>query len=185
MSISEFELLKIDIPPCPNDYPTIPPTCSPVVNRLASRINESLENLSSTAEKVDVERQQTLIRLNEIFLQIRTYLEQRYHQSEQQIKSSYALFDQQIYDLKLRLSEIREELIQHFSSLDSDSDGDAAFNFEKYRYLEMLINRTLSKPMEKPRFIIELNQIERLNDCLTVRVEERSRTPLYRTFSVG
>ncbi|CAF0932381.1 unnamed protein product [Rotaria sp. Silwood1] len=163
-----------------NDKPPIPPTRHPMVNRLTSSIDESLVNLTLLSQNAEIEQERTLFELQQIFIQFRTYIEKYYHQYDYEIKTSYAKYDQHLHELKLRLKQVRQQLIQNFTSIpnnDNDND-DYSFDINKYRYLEMLTTKTLNQTMDEqkllPKYRIKLNNLERLDDMISIQCEHNS-----------
>ena len=144
-----------------------------MVNRLTSNVDESLVNLNTVAQKAQRERDEKLQELDQIFIDLRTHLEHRYRQYATKIKSSYDYYDQHLHRLKCQLEHIREELINNFTSVESDENEENLFNMEKYRCLEMLtsqtINQTINEQTVKPNYRIELTDIEHMDHCYVVQ----------------
>ena len=197
--------LQITVGTALDDTPPIPPTRYPMINRLTSNIDESLVNLNSSSQKAQLDQEQALNGLDQVFMQLRAHLEQRYRQFEHKIKSSFAQYDQYLFELKSRLKQVREELILNFTSRDStDNDHENyTFDSEKYRHLEMLTSRTINQTLDeqsvKPSFRIELKSLEQLDHCFNIQSDEESSeiasstqhdssrdiTPIQRRMSVG
>jgi hypothetical protein len=198
--------LQITIGTALDDKPPIPPTRFPMVNRLTSNIDESLVNLNSSSQKAQLDQEQAMNELDQVFMQLRNHLEQRYRQFEYKIKSSFTQYDQYLYELKSRLKQVRDELIANFTCQDStDNDHEHyIFDSEKYRHLEMLTSRTINQTIDeqtvKPRFHIELKNLDQLDDCFALQCDEkpapeivqstpynssRDVTPVQRRMSVG
>lgn len=177
-----------------------------MVNRLTSNIDESLVNLNSSSQKAQLDQEQALNELDQVFMQLRAHLEQRYRQFEYNIKSSFTQYDQYLYELKSRLKQVRDELILNFTCGDSTDDDHEHYTFdsEKYRHLEMLTSRTINQTIDeqtvKPRFHIELKSLEQLDDCFNIQCDaqppsdvaespqynsSRDVTPIQRRMSVG
>jgi hypothetical protein len=187
-----------------NDKPPIPPTRHPMINRLTSSIDESLVNLSLLSQDAQLEQERTLYELEQIFIQFRRYIEKFYRQYEYEIKSSYANYDQHLYELILRLKQVREELIQSCISTDND---DYLFDINKYRYLEMLTTQTLNQTMKEkkilPKYRFKLNNLNQLDQIFIIQSEQkpsniilqtdnidnndlsREITPIQRSLSIG
>jgi len=187
-----------------NDKPPIPPTRHPMINRLTSSIDESLVNLSLLSQDAQLEQERTLYELEQIFIQFRRYIEKYYRQYEYEIKSSYANYDQHLYELILRLKQVREELIQSCISTDND---DYLFDINKYRYLEMLTTQTLNQTMKEkkilPKYRFKLNNLNQLDQIFVIQSEQkpsniilqtdnidnndlsREITPIQRSLSIG
>jgi len=187
-----------------NDKPPIPPTRHPMINRLTSSIDESLVNLSLLSQDAQLEQERTLYELEQIFIQFRRYIEKYYRQYEYEIKSSYANYDQHLYELILRLKQVREELIQSCISTDND---DYLFDINKYRYLEMLTTQTLNQTMKEkkilPKYRFKLNNLNQLDQIFIIQSEQkpsniilqtdnidnndlsREITPIQRSLSIG
>ena len=143
-----------------------------MVNRLTSNVDESLVNLNAVAQRAQKERDETLQELDQLFIQLRTHLEHRYRQYATKIKSSYDNYDQHLHQLKCQLEQIREELINSFTSRESDKSDENLFNLEKYRCLELLtsqtISQTINEPTAKPNYRIELTDIEHMDHCYVI-----------------
>ena len=197
--------MKINIGADNDDKPPIPPTHHPMVNRLTSSIDESLVNLTLVSQHAENEQERALYELEQIFIQFRTYIERRYRQLEYEIKSSYAHYDQHLYELKSRLKQVRQQLIHNFTSFqNNDNDNDNySFDVNKYRYLEMLTTQTLNQTINEqkimPKYRIALNNINQLDNCLLIECDQtclgthiidkndssREITPIQRSISVG
>ncbi|CAF0859347.1 unnamed protein product [Rotaria sordida] len=163
-----------------NDKPPVPPTRHPMVNRLTSSIDESLVNLTFLSQDAELEQERILCELQQIFKQLRSYIEKYYHQYEYEIKTSYSNYDQHLYELKLRLKQVRQQLIHNFSSMqtnDNDND-DYSFDINKYRYLEMLTTKTLNQTIDEqklsPKYRIKLNNLDRLDEIFSIQCEQNS-----------
>lgn len=180
-----------------HDQPPIPPTRHPMVNRLTSTIDESLVNLTILSQDAQREQDRYLYELEQIFLQLRRAIEQYYREYEQQIKSSFVNYDQHLFELKSRLRQVREELIDNFSSMNGNHD-DYLFDIDKYRYLEMLTTQTLNQTMKEkkilPKYRISLNHFEQLKQIFSIQSQTNSLphddlprdiTPKQRSLSVG
>jgi hypothetical protein len=180
-----------------------------MVNRLTSTIDESLVNLTLLSQDAETEQQRALYELEQLFIQFRTYIEKRYRQYEYDIKSVYANYDQHLYELKSRLKQVRQQLVQSFSSVqnhDNDND-DYTFDINKYRYLEMLTTETLNQTMKDikilPKYQIKLNNIDQFDQFIFIQCEQipsriisqtddrvlndfsRETTPIQRSMSIG
>lgn len=168
-----------------------------MVNRLTSTIDESLVNLTLLAQDAKMEQERVLYELERIFLQLRRSTEKYYHQYENEIKSSYTTYDQHLFELKSRLRQVREELIQSFTSMSHESD-DYLFDIDKYRYLEMLTTQTLNQTMKEkkilPKYRIQLNHLEQLEQIFSIQSQTdhllkndlpREITPTKRSLSIG
>jgi hypothetical protein len=201
--------MKITIGADNDDKPPIPPTRHPMVNRLTSSIDESLVNLNRLSQDTEMEKERALYELKQLFLQLHTYLEKRFLQFENEIKSSYDHYDQHLYELKSRLKQVRQQLVQSFSSVqnhDNDND-DYTFDINKYRYLEMLTTETLNQTMKDikilPKYQIKLNNIDQFDQFIFIQCEQipsriisqtddrvlndfsRETTPIQRSMSIG
>jgi hypothetical protein len=189
-----------------NDKPPIPPTRHPMINRLTSSIDESLVNLSLLSQDALIEQERALYELEQIFIQFRRYIEKSYHQYEYEIKSSYANYDQHIYELISKLKHVREELIQ--SCISTNDNDDYLFDINKYHYLEMLTTQTLNQTMKEkkilPKYQFKLNNLNQLNQIFVIQSEQkplniisqtdntnnntdlsREITPIQRSLSIG
>jgi hypothetical protein len=151
-----------------------------MVNRLTSSIDESLVNLSLLCQDAQIEQERALYELEKIFIQFRRYIEKFYRQYEYEIKSSYANYDQNIYELKSRLKQVREQLIQSFNSVennDNNNNDDYLFDINKYRYLEMLTTQTLNQTMKEkkilPKYQIKLNNLDQLDQFFSIQSEQK------------
>ncbi|CAF0783343.1 unnamed protein product [Adineta steineri] len=174
-----------------NDKPPIPPTRHPMVNRLTSSIDESLVNLTFLGQDADVEQERALYELEQVFSQVRKHIDKCFRQYEHEIKSSYVNYDQHLHDLKLRLKQVRQELIQNFTSVhhnDNDNDNDYSFDIDKYRYLEMLTTQTLNQTMKDqkklPKYRIKLNNIDRLDQFFNIDSDQKSSRTISETDNV-
>jgi len=160
-----------------------------MVNRLTSSIDESLVNLNLLSQDALIEQERALYELEQIFIQFRRYIEKSYHQYEYEIKSSYANYDQHIYELKSRLKQVREQLIQSFTSNDDNNDNDDyLFDINKYRYLEMLTTQTLNQTMKEkkilPKYRIKLNNLDQLDQIFIIQSEQKPLKILSETDSI-
>jgi hypothetical protein len=144
-----------------------------MVNRLTSNIDESLVNLMVSSDRTELEQKQALDELDQIFCELRTHIEKRYRQIEYEIKSAYAQYDQDLYELRFRLQQIRDELIMSFTSTESNNDS-FGFNIDKYRHLEMLTSQAINQQIYRPTYRIELNDLDRLDQCFNVDCEDKS-----------
>ena len=180
-----------------NEKPPVPPTYHPMVNRLASSIDESLVNLNTLSQNVGMDQERTLDELKQLFTRFRTHTEQYYRRCEHNIKSSYAHYDQHVGELRLRLDQLRAQLIFSFASARYDDPDRYSFDVEKYRSLEMLTKRTLHRTIEEqqramPKYRLELRNIDRLPDFLLVQCDQQrshalttAAVPMARSTSVG
>jgi hypothetical protein len=145
-----------------------------MVNRLTSSIDEALVNLTLLSQDTQREQEQVLYELEQIFIQLHQYTEQYYHQYEYDIKSTYANYDQHLIELKSRLRQVREELIQNFTSIENENE-DYLFDIDKYRYLEMLTSQTLNQTMKEkkilPKYRIKLNNLEQLEQIFSIQCD--------------
>jgi hypothetical protein len=160
-----------------------------MVNRLTSSIDESLVNLTLLSQDAQIEQERALYELEQIYIQFRRYIEKSYHQYEDEIKSSYANYDQHIYELKSRLKQVREQLIQSFTSNDDNNDNDDyLFDINKYRYLEMLTTQTLNQTMKEkkilPKYRIKLNNLDQLDQIFIIQSEQKPLKILSETDSI-
>ncbi|CAF0973422.1 unnamed protein product [Rotaria magnacalcarata] len=168
-----------------DDKPPMPPTRHPMVNRLTSSIDESLVNLTLLSQDAEIEQEQTLFDLEQIFFQFRTYIEKYYHQYEHDIKSTYLNYDQHLYELKLKLKQVREKIIQNFTSIQNNKNDndDYIFDINKYRYLEMLTTQTLNQTMDVqkplPKYRIKLNNLEQLREIFLIQCEPKSSSSTF------
>jgi hypothetical protein len=175
-----------------------------MVNRLTSSLDESLVNLSLLRQDAQNEQERVLYELEQVFIQFRQFIEKYYRQYEYEITSSYANYDQHIYELKSRLKQLREELIQNFTSMkiNNQENDDYFFDINKYRYLEMLTTQTLNQTMKEkpilPKYRIQLNNLEQLDQIFSIQSEQKSlktisqtddlsreMTPIQRSLSTG
>jgi hypothetical protein len=163
-----------------NDKPPIPPTRYPIVNRLTSSIDESLVNLSLRTQDAEIEQERALYELEQIFIQFRRHIEKYFRQYEYEIKSTYAEYDQHLYELKSQLKHVRQQLIQNFTSAqtnDHDND-DYAFDINKYRYLEKLTTQTLNQTLHEqktlPKYRMKLNNVDRLDQYFNIQCDQKS-----------
>jgi hypothetical protein len=152
-----------------NAKPPVPPTRHPMVNRLTSSIDEALVNLTLLSQDAQREQQRVLYELEQIFIEFRRYTDKYYREYEYDIKSTYANYDQHIIELKSKLRQVRDELIQNFTSIENE---DYLFDIDKYRYLEMLTTQTLNQTMKEkkilPKYRIKLN-LEQLEQILSIQ----------------
>lgn len=180
-----------------HDQPPMPPTHHPMVNRLTSTIDESLVNLTILSQDAQREQDRILYELEQIFVQLRRAIQTHYQQYEHQIQTSFAKYDQHLFELKSRLRQVREELIESFSSMNQNHD-DYLFDIDKYRYLEMVTTQTLNQTMKEkkilPKYQISLNHLEQLKQIFSIQSQtdslsnnDRSSeiTPMQRSLSVG
>lgn len=157
----------------------MPPTRHPMVNRLTSSIDEALVNLALLSQDAEVEQERTLFDLEQIFIQFRNYIEKYYHQYEYDIKSTYSSYDQHLYELKLRLKQVREKIIQSFTPTRNfkHDNEDYIFDINKYRYLEMLTTQVLNQTMDEqksiPKYRIKLNNLDKLHDIFSMECESK------------
>ena len=189
--------LQISIAANANEKPPVPPTYHPMVNRLASSIDESLVNLNTLSQSVNMDQERTLDELKQLFTRFRTHTEQYYRQCEHDIKSSYAHYDQHVGELRSRLDQLRAQLIFSFASARCDDQDRYSFDVDKYRYLEMLTKRTLHRTIEEqqrtiPKYRLELRNIDRLPDFFLVQYDQQRphalttpAVPMARSTSVG
>ncbi|CAF0901098.1 unnamed protein product [Adineta ricciae] len=170
-----------------NDKPPIPPTRHPMVNRLTSSIDESLVNLSFLGQDAEIEKERALNGLDQIFNQFRKHVEKCYRHYEHDIKVTYANYDQHLQELKARLKQVRQELIQNFTpNLSNDNDNDDyAFDVDKYRYLEMLTTQTLNQTMKDekvlPKYHMKLNHLDRLDQHFFIQCDQKPSKKLAHT----
>lgn len=168
-----------------------------MVNRLTSTIDESLVNLSILCQDAQREQERILYELERVFLQLRQTIEKSYFQYENQIKSTYTNYDQHLFELKSRLRQVREELIENFTSFNNDNE-DYLFDIDKYRYLEMLTTQTLNQTMKEkkilPKYRITLNNLEQLKQIFSIQSQtdgsqkndlSKDLVPIQRSLSVG
>ena len=87
-----------------NAKPPVPPTRHPMVNRLTSSIDEALVNLTLLSQDAQREQQRVLYELEQMFIQLRRYIEKYYHQHEDDIKSAYTNYDQHLVELKSQIT---------------------------------------------------------------------------------
>ena len=192
-----------------NENPPIPPTHHPIINRLTSRIDESLVNLILYSQDAEIEQERALYEFEQIFIRFRTYIEKYYHRYKSEIQSSYTNYDQNLYELKLRLKQIRQQLIQDFTSIQNhDNDNDNyRFDTNKYRRLEILatqiFNQIIDQQKSLPKYRIKLNNIDQLEKIFSIQCEQnlsklifecdnidqnvfvREITPIPRSASIG
>ena len=168
-----------------------------MVNRLASTIDESLVNLTILSQDSQREQERILYELEQVFLQLRRTIETSYIQYENEIKSAYTNYDQHLFELKSRLRQVREELIDNFAAMNNDNK-DYLFDIDKYRYLEMLTTQTLNQTMKEkkilPKYRITLNHLEQLKQIFSIQLQtdgpqkndlSREIPPVQRSLSVG
>lgn len=149
-----------------------------MVNRLTSSIDESLVNLSFLCQDAEIEKERALNELDEIFLELRKHIEKSFRHYENEIKVTYQNYDQHLSELKSRLKQVRNELIQNFTSNHSnDTNDDYAFDVDKYRYLEMLTTQTLNQTMKDqkilPKYRMKLNHMDRFEQHISIQLEQK------------
>lgn len=171
-----------------------------MINRLTSSIDESLVNLTLLAQDAEVEQERTLYELQQVFLQFRKVIEKYHQRYEYDIKSSYAKYDQHLYELQSRLKQVRQRIIDNFTSVKNNDYDDYSFDINKYRYLEMLTTQTLNQTMDDqkqlPKYRIKLTNVQQLEEILVIQRESNLSamnnnsspneiTPTRRSISMG
>jgi hypothetical protein len=150
----------------------LPPTCHPIVNRLASTIDASLVNLTQLSRQLETEQMSSIDELDRLFVNLRNYIEQRRHHYAHLIKSSYTQRDRNLHELKCRLQEIRDELVDTFTPNDRST-----FDLEKYRSLELYSRQTIDGAFQqvnlRPHHRIELTNLPCLDNCFVIEIDDQ------------